>query len=79
MFLVMGITEKLAAQRQNICWRTARRACCSSAIAEKAANWANQGVELVNGDWNDLAAIEQALKGVEGAFCHVAGCLGALA
>src|SRR5208282_4454465 len=34
----------------------------------KAANWANQGVELVNGDWNDSAAIERALKGVEGAF-----------
>ncbi|MDD4932616.1 MAG: NAD(P)H-binding protein [Methylacidiphilaceae bacterium] len=35
---------------------------------EKAANWANQGVELVDGDWNDSTAIEQALKGVEGAF-----------
>ncbi|RVB53480.1 NmrA family NAD(P)-binding protein, partial [Mesorhizobium sp. M7A.F.Ca.CA.001.06.1.1] len=31
-------------------------------------NWANQGVELVDGDWNDSAAIERALKGVEGAF-----------
>ena len=29
---------------------------------------ANQGVELVDGDWNDSAAIERALKGVEGAF-----------
>src|SRR5207248_4496381 len=34
----------------------------------RAANWANRGVELVDGDWNDSAAIEQALKGVEGAF-----------
>jgi hypothetical protein len=25
-------------------------------------------VELVDGDWNDSAAIERALKGVEGAF-----------
>jgi uncharacterized protein YbjT (DUF2867 family) len=25
-------------------------------------------VELADGDWNDSAAIEQALKGVEGAF-----------
>ena len=32
------------------------------------ANWAKQGVELVDGDWNDSAAIVQALKGVEGAF-----------
>ena len=35
---------------------------------EKAANWADQGVDLVDGDWNNSAAIEQALKGVEGAF-----------
>jgi uncharacterized protein YbjT (DUF2867 family) len=35
---------------------------------EKAAFWADQGVELVDGDWNDLAAIAQALKGVDGAF-----------
>jgi len=35
---------------------------------EKAAHWASRGVELVDGDWNDPAAIEQALKGVEGAF-----------
>ena len=34
----------------------------------EAANWADQGVDLVDGDWNDSAAIEQALKGVEGAF-----------
>ncbi|WP_426438094.1 NmrA family NAD(P)-binding protein [Bradyrhizobium genosp. P] len=35
---------------------------------EKASSWANQGVELVDGDWNESAAIERALKGVEGAF-----------
>jgi uncharacterized protein YbjT (DUF2867 family) len=35
---------------------------------EKAAGWADLGVELVYGDWNDSAAIERALKGVEGAF-----------
>jgi len=29
---------------------------------------ATQGVELVDGDWNDSAAIERALKGVEGTF-----------
>ena len=34
----------------------------------KAASWTDRGVELVDGDWNDAAAIERALKGVEGAF-----------
>jgi uncharacterized protein YbjT (DUF2867 family) len=52
MFLVTGITGKVG-----------------GATAEHVlAHWANQGVELVDGDWNDSAAIEHALKGVEGAF-----------
>ena len=34
----------------------------------KAARWADQGVELVEGDWNDAKAIATALKGVAGAF-----------
>jgi uncharacterized protein YbjT (DUF2867 family) len=38
---------------------------------EKASSWANRGVELVDGDWNDSAATERALKGVEGAFAIV--------
>src|SRR5258708_26886703 len=36
--------------------------------SEKAAKWADQGVELVDGDWNDAPATRAALKGVEGAF-----------
>ncbi|MDE1991642.1 MAG: NmrA family NAD(P)-binding protein [Rhizobiaceae bacterium] len=68
MFLVMGITgkvggataEHLLAQDQKV------RALVRS--REKAAIWANRGVELVDGDWNDAAAIERALKGVKGAF-----------
>jgi uncharacterized protein YbjT (DUF2867 family) len=42
---------------------------------EKASSWANQGVELVDGDWNDPAAIERALKGVEGTLscCQLSG------
>lgn len=34
----------------------------------KAASWTDQGVELVDGDWNDAAAIERALENVGGAF-----------
>ncbi len=34
----------------------------------KATSWEDQGVELVDGNWNDAAAIGRALKGVEGAF-----------
>ena len=34
----------------------------------KAQPWANQGVELVKGDWNDSAALGKALQGVDGAY-----------
>jgi uncharacterized protein YbjT (DUF2867 family) len=34
----------------------------------KAASWMNQDVELVDGDWNEAAAIERALEGADGAF-----------
>jgi hypothetical protein len=40
---------------------------------DKASSWAPQGVELVDGDWNDSAANERALKGVEGAFVMLPG------
>ena len=68
MFLVTGITGKvggatarhLLAQGKNVRALVRDRA--------KAASWTDQGVELVDGDWNDAAAIERAVKGVEGAF-----------
>src|SRR6202046_3123064 len=68
MFLVMGITGKVggATAKHLLAHGKEVRALVSN--REKAANWANQGVELVDGDWDDSAAIEQALKGVEGAF-----------
>ncbi len=46
---------------------------------EKAAKWADQGVELVDGDWNDATAIAAALKGVEGAFVMLPAGMGTLA
>jgi uncharacterized protein YbjT (DUF2867 family) len=68
MFLVMGITGKVggATAKHLLAHGTKVRALVRN--REKAANWANQGVELVDGDWNDSAAIAQVLKGVEGAF-----------
>src|ERR1700681_1200239 len=68
MFLVMGITGKVggATAKHLLARGKAVRALVRN--REKASSWANQGVELVDGDWNDSAAIERALKGVEGAF-----------
>jgi uncharacterized protein YbjT (DUF2867 family) len=68
MFLVLGITGKVGGATAKHLLAHGKEVRALVRNREKAANWANQGVELVDGDWNDSAAIEQALKGVEGAF-----------
>ncbi len=68
MFLVMGITGQVGGATAKHLLAHGKKVRALVRNREKAANWANQGVELVDGDWNDPAAIAQALKGVEGAF-----------
>ena len=68
MFLVMGLTGRVGGAAAKYLLAHGREVRALVRYREKAANWANQGVELLDGDWNDSAAIEQALKGVEGAF-----------
>ncbi len=68
MFLVTGITGHVggATARHLLAKGKAVRALVRDRA--KAASWTELGVELVDGDWNDAAAIEQALKVVDGAF-----------
>jgi len=68
MFLVMGITGNVggATARHLLAQGKAVRALVRDRA--KAASWADQGVELVDGDWNDASAIARALQGVDGAF-----------
>jgi uncharacterized protein YbjT (DUF2867 family) len=68
MFLVTGITGKVGGATAEHLLAHGKKVRALVRNREKAAPWANQGVELVDGDWNDSAAIEHALKGVEGAF-----------
>jgi uncharacterized protein YbjT (DUF2867 family) len=68
MFLVMGITGKVGGATAEHLLAHGRQVRALVRNREKASSWANRGVELVDGDWNDSAAIERALKGVEGAF-----------
>src|SRR6202522_2513688 len=68
MFLVIGITGKVGGATAEHLLAHGKKVRALVRNREKASSWANQGVELVDGDWNDSAAIEQALKGVEGAF-----------
>ena len=68
MFLVMGITGRVGGATAQHLLAQAKKVRALVRDREKAANWADQGVELVDGDWNDVAAVERALEGVEGAF-----------
>ena len=68
MFLVMGITGKVGGATAEHLLAQGKKIRALVRNRDKAANWADQGVELVVGDWNDSAAIERSLKGVEGAF-----------
>ena len=68
MFLVTGITGKVGGATAEHLLARGKKVRALVRNREKAAHWANEGVELVDGDWNDSAAIEHALKGVEGAF-----------
>ena len=68
MFLVMGITGKVGGPTAEHLLAHGKEVRALVRNREKASSWANQGVELVDGDWDDSTAIERALKGVEGAF-----------
>src|SRR5258706_2570150 len=68
MFLVMGITGRVGGATAQHLLAQGKKVRAMVRNREKATNWADQGVELVDGDWNDAAAVERALEGVEGAF-----------
>lgn len=68
MFLVMGITGKVGGATATHLLAQGKKVRALVRDRAKAASWAGQGVELVDGDWNDAASIERALDGVDGAF-----------
>lgn len=68
MFLVMGITGKVGGATAEHLLAHGKKVRALVRHREKAAHWASRGVELVDGDWNDAAAIERAFDGVDGSF-----------
>jgi uncharacterized protein YbjT (DUF2867 family) len=71
MFLVTGITGKVggAAARHLLAQGKKVRALVRDCT--KMAKWADQSVELIDGEWNDGTAIARALEGIEGALAMV--------
>ncbi len=68
MFLVMGITGQVGGATARHLLAQGKEVRALVRDRAKAASWAAQGVELVDGDWNDADTIARALDGVEGAF-----------
>src|SRR6204780_886653 len=68
MYLVTGITGKVGGATARHLLKQGKQVRALVRNREKAAKWADQGVELVDGDWSDATAIAAALKGVDGAF-----------
>jgi len=68
MFLVMGITGNVGGATARHLLMQGKQVRALVRNREKAAKWADLGVELMDGDWNDAPAISAALKGAEGAF-----------
>ena len=56
MFLVMGITGKVGGATAEHLLAHGKEVRALVRNREKAASWANRGVELIDGDWNDSAA-----------------------
>jgi uncharacterized protein YbjT (DUF2867 family) len=68
MYLVMGITGKVGGSTARHLLKEGKQVRALVRDREMAAEWADQGVELVEGNWNNSTDIVAALKGVEGAF-----------
>ncbi len=68
MYLVTGITGKVGGAAARTLLAAGKQVRAVVRDEAKAAAWADKGVELVQGEWEDAAAMAEALKGVEGAY-----------
>lgn len=71
MFLVTGITGKVGGSAARHLLEQGKQVRALVRDETKAAEWANQGVELVKGEWADAAAMTKAMQGVEGVYLMV--------
>lgn len=68
MFLVTGITGHVGGATAQTLLSSGHKVRALVRNPQKAAAWASKGVELVQGDFTDAAAIANALLGVDGAY-----------
>ncbi|QSQ21552.1 NAD(P)H-binding protein [Pyxidicoccus parkwayensis] len=68
MFLVSGITGKVGGAAARRLLEEGHRVRALVREPLKAAEWSRKGVDVRKGDFNDVAAVAEAMEGVEGAF-----------
>ena len=68
MFLITGITGKVGGATAQRLLDEGRTVRALTRDPDKAAEWSQKGVDIRQGDFNDVAAISSALEGVEGAY-----------
>ena len=68
MFFVAGITGQVGGATARRLLKGGHAVRALARDPQKAAAWAQQGVDVRQGDFNDAAAVAAALEGVEGAF-----------
>ena len=68
MFFVAGITGQVGGAAARRLLDQGRQVRALARDPDKAAAWADSGVELRRGDLNDPTAVADALGGVEAAF-----------
>lgn len=68
MFFISGITGQVGGATARHLLEQGQQVRTLSRDPRKAAKWAEQGVEVRQGDLNDPVALASALEGVEGAF-----------
>ena len=71
MFTIMGITGKVGGSTAKTLLAAGKKVRAVVRDKARAAHWAKQGVELLNGDLDDIAALASAFRGSEGVFVMV--------
>lgn len=68
LFFIAGITGNVGGATARQVLKDGHNVRALVRDTAKARSWAEQGVELVQGDWNDPASLITALTGVDGAY-----------
>ena len=71
MYAIMGITGRVGAATARALLNDGKKVRGIVRDKSKAAVWKANGAELAVADWNDPAALEAALHGVEGVFVMI--------